>query len=368
MFPEQVEELVHVARGFGRPVVQIHRIAYDETLDRLVFGIIFQIIYYLCGRDSIQCGCEDPKRVAYGDADPFPSIIDADDPVHNFAKLTKSMAKKERKLDRHQWISLAAGVLVVMLLTYLLIAHTPLRRTIPGYPSRETQQAALENFQKVDSLEKVIGLWAFQVANIQRIATGREPLPLDSLRLADPEAVTDESQSAAFETSDSLLRAQVEKLDAERQADILSIIANLNYEVTDSITPEEYMEMRRRVGWSEFPLEQAAEGLAHSAYIACFRREGKPIALTRVIWDHGYVVYIADVIVLPDYQKNGLGRELMNRVIAFIRGTVLKPGYRVMISLQAAKGKEAFYERFGFIRRPNDDTGCGMHQWMESKR
>ena len=96
------------------------------------------------------------------------------------------MAKKERKLDRHQWISLAAGVLVVMLLTYLLIAHTPLRRTIPGYPSRETQQAALENFQKVDSLEKVIGLWAFQVANIQRIATGREPLPLDSLRLADP--------------------------------------------------------------------------------------------------------------------------------------------------------------------------------------
>ena len=129
------------------------------------------------------------------------------------------MAKKERKLDRHQWISLAAGVLVVMLLTYLLIAHTPLRRTIPGYPSRETQQAALENFQKVDSLEKVIGLWAFQVANIQRIATGREPLPLDSLRLADPEAVTDESQSAAFETSDSLLRAQVEKLDAERLAD-----------------------------------------------------------------------------------------------------------------------------------------------------
>ena len=155
---------------------------------------------------------------------------------------------------------------------------------------------------------------------------------------------------------------------AERQADILSIIANLNYEVTDSITPEEYMEMRRLVGWSEFPLEQAKEGIAHSAYIACFRKEGRPIALARVIWDHGYVVYIADVIVVPEYQGSGLGRELMNRVIAFIRGTVLKPGYRVMVSLQAAKGKEAFYERFGFIRRPNDDTGCGMHQWMETKR
>ncbi|MBR0224141.1 MAG: M23 family metallopeptidase [Bacteroidales bacterium] len=126
------------------------------------------------------------------------------------------MAKKERKLDRHQLVSIAAGTVVVMLLTYLLIAHTPLRRTIPGYPSKETQQAALENFQKVDSLEKVIGLWAFQVANIQRIATGREPLPLDSLRLESTDAGPDEAQRAAFETSDSLLRAQVEQLDAER--------------------------------------------------------------------------------------------------------------------------------------------------------
>lgn len=128
------------------------------------------------------------------------------------------MAKKERKLDRHQLISLTAGILVVMLLTYLLIAHTPLRRTIPGYPSRETQQAALENFRKVDSLEKVIELWAFQVANIQRIATGREPLPLDSLRLENAEAGPDEAQLAAYETSDSLLRVQVEQLDAERLA------------------------------------------------------------------------------------------------------------------------------------------------------
>ena len=43
----------------------------------------------------------------------------------------------------------------------------------------------------------------------------------------------------------------------------------------------------------------------------------------------------------------------------------LKPGYRVMISLLAAKGKEAFYNKFGFVDRPNDNFGCGMHQWLE---
>ena len=128
------------------------------------------------------------------------------------------MAKQEKKFDRRGLVTFVAFGLVVMLLTYLLIAHTPLRRTIPGYPTPETQQAAIENYQKIDSLEKVINLWAFQVANIQRIATGREALPLDSMRLAKVEAEPDAEQQAAYARSDSLLRAQVEQLDAERLA------------------------------------------------------------------------------------------------------------------------------------------------------
>ena len=61
------------------------------------------------------------------------------------------MAKKERKLDRHRLVFLGLSALVVMLLTYLLIAHTPLRHTIPGYPDRKTQQAAIENYRKVEA-------------------------------------------------------------------------------------------------------------------------------------------------------------------------------------------------------------------------
>ena len=127
------------------------------------------------------------------------------------------MAKQERKLDGHRLISFVAFGLVVMLLTYLLVAHTSLRRTIPGYPSRETQQAAIENYRKVDSLEKVIDLWAFQVANIQRVVTGREALPLDSMRLAKSGTALDEQDLAAYRASDSLLRIQVEQIDAEQQ-------------------------------------------------------------------------------------------------------------------------------------------------------
>ena len=137
----------------------------------------------------------------------------------------------------------------------------------------------------------------------------------------------------------------------------------MEYEVTDYITPEEYMEMRRLVEWSEFPMEQAEEGIKHSAYLCVFRKEGKVIALARVITDFGYVVYIADVIVRPDYQGQGLGRQLMNNIMDYIKGQ-LKPGYKKMVSLMAAQGKEEFYKKFGFVTRPNDMYGCGMCQWI----
>lgn len=138
----------------------------------------------------------------------------------------------------------------------------------------------------------------------------------------------------------------------------------MDMENSNSITAEEYLELRQSVGWKSFPLEQATEGLKNSAYICCIRKDYAPIAMGRVIWDHGYVVYIADVIVRPEYQKQGFGREVMNCIMNEIRG-YLKPGYKIMISLMAAKGKEGFYKKFDFIGRPNEVTGDGMFQWIE---
>ncbi len=124
------------------------------------------------------------------------------------------------------------------------------------------------------------------------------------------------------------------------------------------------MEMRKLVGWGVFPLEQAAEGIKHASYLRAFRKEGKLVAFLRVLWDHGYVVYIADVIVRPEFQGQGLGRALMDDAMAYIK-SILKPGHKVMVSLMSATGKEDFYKKFGFTVRPTEDHGAGMCQWIE---
>ncbi len=138
----------------------------------------------------------------------------------------------------------------------------------------------------------------------------------------------------------------------------------MDYEISNEITPEEYMELRALVGWTLFPLEQAAEGLKNTTYMCCFKKDGKTIGLLRVIWDHGYVFYIADVIVRPEFQGQGLGRELMNKAMDFIKSKI-KPGYKMMVSLSSAKGKEEFYKKFGFVERPSEKYGCGMCQFLE---
>ena len=133
--------------------------------------------------------------------------------------------------------------------------------------------------------------------------------------------------------------------------------------ITNSISAEEYLGLRQAVGWSVFPVEQAEAGLQNS-HVICFRDKEKAVALGRVIWDHGYSVLISDVIVAPEYQGQGLGRKLMEAIMSYLR-SLLKPGYRIMISLMAAENKQGFYKKFGFIERPSDLFGPGMHQWIE---
>jgi hypothetical protein len=39
-------------------------------------------------------------------------------------------------------------------------------------------------------------------------------------------------------------------------------------------------------------------------------------------------------------------------------------GEQTLVMLMAAKNKEGFYEKFGFIKRPDETYGAGMSQWL----
>ena len=132
---------------------------------------------------------------------------------------------------------------------------------------------------------------------------------------------------------------------------------------TDFIAAEEYMELRRRVNWCEFPLEEAQAGIDNSYMVLCAKDDDKAVGVVRLLWDGGYIAYLSDVIVAPEYQGRGIGKYLVESAIKRVKDD-MKPGYKVKMCLMASQGKEPFYEKFGFMVRPNDRLGAGMDQWF----
>ena len=108
-------------------------------------------------------------------------------------------------------VTLAVAVILLIASVTVLISFTSLRELIPGYPSAQSRQDLIQNTIKIDSLQNEINIWRLQLANIQRITTGQEPLALDSLLNLSGRRETLEEYNEAYAKDDSLLRATVLK-------------------------------------------------------------------------------------------------------------------------------------------------------------
>ena len=123
--------------------------------------------------------------------------------------------------------------------------------------------------------------------------------------------------------------------------------------------PKDINSFRRSVGWYELSERQLAAAKNNSVFAITALDGEKEVGSARVVGDGGYQFCISDVIVRPEYQGMGIGREMLNKLMNCAL-SVADDGETIMINLMSAKDKEGFYEKLGFMRRPNDERGCGM--------
>lgn len=129
-------------------------------------------------------------------------------------------------------------------------------------------------------------------------------------------------------------------------------------------TVEEYQRLRRAVGWGETTDEGIAAGLPNGLFAVVLEHHDEVVACGRVVGDGGLYFYVQDVIVLPGFQGLGLGGRIMGAVMGYLERTA-RPG--AFVGLMAAEGVEAFYERYGFRRRPDDRPGM-FRVWGDETR
>ena len=128
----------------------------------------------------------------------------------------------------------------------------------------------------------------------------------------------------------------------------------------NTLSYEDYCRIRQSVGWTNFSKTQTEKSLEKSLYTVVANSDGQAVGMGRLIGDGMYYM-IVDIVVLPTYQKMGIGSTILNMIVDYVnRETPV--GGRSSIQLIAEKGKEKFYEKRGFKVIPHEFCGSGMRK------
>jgi GNAT superfamily N-acetyltransferase len=123
-------------------------------------------------------------------------------------------------------------------------------------------------------------------------------------------------------------------------------------------TAEEFERLFRSSGWTE-ALEVTADRLAatlpHAWYAVCARRGGQVVGTGLVLSDGVLHALIVNVIVAPELRGRGIGTEIVKRLVARCQEVGM-----LQVQLFSARGKRGFYERLGFVARPDDGPGMEL--------
>ena len=106
-------------------------------------------------------------------------------------------------------VAAISAVVIFCLVIYIIIAYTPVRTLIPGYPDARAKRAAIQNAIRVDSLETMVSRWELYSENMRRILDGEEPVRLDSLIMKMAEEGRTGLSEKQIRKQDSILRMNV---------------------------------------------------------------------------------------------------------------------------------------------------------------
>ena len=123
------------------------------------------------------------------------------------------------KTHKHLWsahftkvgfiVAIISALVMLSAAVFCVVAYTPVRTFIPGYPDAHSKRTAIQNAIRIDSLENVIYRWELYSENLRRVVEGQEPLKIDSLINAAQASRTATADAADLLIKDSLLREVV---------------------------------------------------------------------------------------------------------------------------------------------------------------
>jgi len=133
---------------------------------------------------------------------------------------------------------------------------------------------------------------------------------------------------------------------------------HITYE-ENALTASQFQIIRESTGRKPIPLIQIENAINCGLYNVLAKHSGQPIGMGRLVGDGSMYWYIQDFFINPLYQGCGIGKTILNFLEQHIESAATA-GTTTTVGLFAAIGKDGFYEKFGYTKRPSDIYGAGM--------
>ena len=119
----------------------------------------------------------------------------------------------------------------------------------------------------------------------------------------------------------------------------------INITKETSVSIDDVLPLYQAVGWTNYTNQpqMLAQALTHSLAIYLARDGEKIVGLVRLIGDGFSSVFVQDLIVLPSYQRQGIGSNLMKEALADYKDV-----YQVQLATDESEKTLGFYRSLGF--------------------
>lgn len=116
------------------------------------------------------------------------------------------------------FVAVGISVIVLVLITTILIAFTPMREWIPGYTNTRMVEQSYDNARRIDSLETQLAEQEWMIGTLQAVLRGEDlGGDFDTLRQDSTATLSQLTKVYRHSAEDSLLRAEVEREDSRYQ-------------------------------------------------------------------------------------------------------------------------------------------------------
>lgn len=126
--------------------------------------------------------------------------------------------------------------------------------------------------------------------------------------------------------------------------------------------PDRFFLLFESTGWNdEYKLtkKELAAALKKCFYCVSAYDDEELVGFGRMVSDGILHAVIYEMIVKPEYQRKGIGAKILNMLV-----NKCQQGNIRDVQLFCARGKKGFYEKYGFMARPNDAPGM---QWQRGR-